>query len=1058
MKKVKRIISCITALALVLGMQLLPIGTVAQEISDNLPVKSASLQDSEEIPINETTFPDANFRKLVSENYDKDESGGLSESEIKSCVYIRCNEKSISDLDGIEYFTEITSLYCYRNELTSLDLSKNTKLTWLDCSDNQIKNLDVSGMPELEQLFCSRNQIQSLDVSNNTKLTWLDCGGNKLASLNVSDNTALENLYCYENQLKELDISSLTKLKNLICHINQIQNLDVSKNAELEQLSCAENQLTSLDVSNNSKLKILQCDRNTYHIGEVEDSLPIEKLPKSFDPDMVVNWYGAKYDEDTRSLTNFTSKTVKYDYECGNSHIVQFTITLDKDITETPIQGDEPGTIKYNPMNTTAVEGQNASMSVMVTGSGFSYQWQKYNNGSWVNISGAVSSTLTFNKVTSDMNGTKYRCLVNGANISKKSTEAFFRVVSSEDGILINEKNFPDPVFRYGVYTNSDGDRNGVLSEQEILETYGLDVQGDPYHVNTETGEIIDPQYSISDLTGIELFTNLTALYCDRNKISKIDVSKNTDLVLLYCSGNLLTELDLSNNTNLEVLQCESNKLTTLNISNKKGMSVLYVGGNPIKDFDPSLYPNLKGFGCGNMQLTTLDVSGMTDLETLACFNNNLKELDLSNNTKLIRLVCYLNDLTELDLSNNTELTWLNCSKNKLTDIDLNHVADNLTNLYIGGNPIKDFDPSIYPNLQYLECGDMQLTALDVSDMADLEYLNCSSNYLTNLNLKNNSKLKALFCNKNNLTSLDLKNNPELTNIYCEGNNYNIGENIKTFDLNKLLGNFDASKASNWNGADYDPSTNSISNITGKTVTYQYEVKDGYKVTFALTKGEVSDDTHTHTPVKEYTSNASGHWHNCTGCSEKVDFAAHTEDSGTITKQPTMTEEGEKTYKCKVCGYVIRTEAVSKLSDSAVAVYDGTETKTFDDLDTALKAYKTTTNALTITLNKDANVKTLALPTKAGSITFTGTGALNVSAASITIPANTTFDVEVNGKGKTLAVKVSAGKTLDINNKTSNIGAVSGTKTSTLNVSEDTEVLSIATFGTVNVEDGKRLP
>ena len=245
-----------------------------------------------------------------------------------------------------------------------------------------------------------------------------------------------------------------------------------------------------------------------------------------------------------------------------------------------------------------------------------------------------------------------------------------------------------------------------------------------------------------------------------------------------------------------------------------------------------------------------------------------------------------------------------------------------------------------------------------------------------------------------------------------------------------------------------------------KQPTEQTEGEKTYKCTvcgYVIRTEPIAKLDHKHVLDTNWTSDATGHWHNCTGCSEKVDFAAHTEDSGTVTKQPTMTEEGEKTYKCKVCGYVIRTEAVSKLSDSAVAVYDGTETKTFDDLDTALKAYKTTTNALTITLNKDANVKTLALPTKAGSITFTGTGALNVSGTSITIPANTTFDVEVNGKGKTLAVKVSAGKKLDINNKTSNIGAVSGTKTSTLNINEDAEALSIATFGTVNVEDGKTL-
>ncbi|MGN0608594.1 MAG: hypothetical protein ACI4J6_05275, partial [Oscillospiraceae bacterium] len=141
-----------------------------------------------------------------------------------------------------------------------------------------------------------------------------------------------------------------------------------------------------------------------------------------------------------------------------------------------------------------------------------------------------------------------------------------------------------------------------------------------------------------------------------------------------------------------------------------------------------------------------------------------------------------------------------------------------------------------------------------------------------------------------------------------------------------------------------------------------------------------------------------------------------------------------------------------------VTVYDGTETKTFDTLTAALTAYKTSTKALTITLNKDADVKTISLPTKAASITITGSGALNVNAASISIPANTKIDVALNGtNAKPLAVKVSAGKTLDINSETSNIGAVSGTKTSVLNVNADMTAASLATFGEVNIASGKAL-
>ena len=69
------------------------------------------------------------------------------------------------------------------------------------------------------------------------------------------------------------------------------------------------------------------------------------------------------------------------------------------------------------------------------------------------------------------------------------------------------------------------------------------------------------------------------------------------------------------------------------------------------------------------------------------------------------------------------------------------------------------------------------------------------------------------------------------------------------------------------------------------------------------TKLEESTEEHQHTPSSAWTSDATGHWHTCSGCDVKVDFAEHTYDSGTVTKAATETKNGEKTYKCTVCGH-----------------------------------------------------------------------------------------------------------------------------------------------------------
>ena len=84
--------------------------------------------------------------------------------------------------------------------------------------------------------------------------------------------------------------------------------------------------------------------------------------------------------------------------------------------------------------------------------------------------------------------------------------------------------------------------------------------------------------------------------------------------------------------------------------------------------------------------------------------------------------------------------------------------------------------------------------------------------------------------------------------------------------------------------------------------------------------------SHTHSLSVDYSKDETGHWHTCSGCTEKVDFEAHTEDSGTVTVQPTETTEGIRVYSCTVCGYVIRTETVPALASEHTHSY-GTEWK-----------------------------------------------------------------------------------------------------------------------------------
>ena len=275
--------------------------------------------DSSVLPINEANFPDANFRSYISSAIDVNADGWLSREEMMVVGRIDVRKSEVKSLKGIENFTELNWLTCYKNELTELDLSKNTKLQKVSCHHNKLTSLDVTKCPGIIKLDCSNNKLTAIDVSNNTKLDRLNlvnnkltsvdisklavlrhfyCGGNQLTSLDVTNNTELDSLHFDGNQLTTIDISKNTKLVGLNANVNQLTSLDVSHNTELRRLWCHTNQLTSIDVSKNTKLTCLSIAVNNISSIDVTmcshlDSLyctdaPITSLDVSKNPTLLV--------------------------------------------------------------------------------------------------------------------------------------------------------------------------------------------------------------------------------------------------------------------------------------------------------------------------------------------------------------------------------------------------------------------------------------------------------------------------------------------------------------------------------------------------------------------------------------------------------------------------------------------------------------------------------------------------------------------------------------------------------------------------------------------------
>ena len=293
-----------------------------------------------DVDINETNFPDANFRQYVKEKFDKNSNNSLSADEIAEAKEISVEGKPITSFKGIEYFTALTNLECSRTKLTSLDTSHNKKLGYLRCNYiPDLTTLNVSQNTELKVLYCNDNALADLNLTNNSALETLECGKNELTTLDLSKNTELKYFGCFNSKLSSLDLTNNTNLEELYFCGNNVSNIDVSKNTKLKYLHLFGNQLITLDTSKNSNLQRLWVYTNpltSMYLGdsgstmEVKfDNLPypitvstatrtfdLSTLPTGFDVSKASNWAGGRVDGNILTVDE-NAATVTYLYDCG---------------------------------------------------------------------------------------------------------------------------------------------------------------------------------------------------------------------------------------------------------------------------------------------------------------------------------------------------------------------------------------------------------------------------------------------------------------------------------------------------------------------------------------------------------------------------------------------------------------------------------------------------------------------------------------------------------------------------------------------------------------------
>jgi Leucine-rich repeat (LRR) protein len=150
-----------------------------------------------------TLIPDVAFEdKLIALQIDIDgKNGKVLTSSIASVKDLNVQLSDIKDLTGIQDFAALEFLNCQFNFLTSLNVTKNSKLTELYTHGNDLTTLDVSANTALTTLQANKNKLTALDISKNSKLVYVNVSENALKTLNLKNgnNTNFTTAFMFKN-------------------------------------------------------------------------------------------------------------------------------------------------------------------------------------------------------------------------------------------------------------------------------------------------------------------------------------------------------------------------------------------------------------------------------------------------------------------------------------------------------------------------------------------------------------------------------------------------------------------------------------------------------------------------------------------------------------------------------------------------------------------------------------------------------------------------------------------------------------------------------------------
>lgn len=627
-------------------------------------------------------FSDPNF-KCALINYhltpiDRNKDGEISREEALkttrldlyvSNVINSCGG-TITNLEGIQYFTNLRSLVAPNNDITYADLSRNINLENINFRNNSLLNIILGNNTSLEILKLSGNQLTKTDVSKNIGLTYLELNNNTLTAIDVSKNTLINSLYLNNTLITSLDARNCS-LKTL--------RIDNSPNIKRALLT-GQPFMTSPFEGDNGKV--------TFSTVKLDNCPKLEFI--CVDPIYVAEA------ERRKQQPNHSDYSVSTNCDI---------ITPICEIINVPDPNFKQALLTHNPVIDTNGDGEISTCEAENTES--------------LNVK---------NKNISDMTGIEYFINLEGLFASENkltnlnlSNNTNLGVVSAMQNQLTNIDVSKCLRLSY-LYIGNNLLRNiDVTNNRKLKIFWGFRnlLTNVDLTYNTELSRL---DLNTNKLTSIDLTNNsaLTFLGLSTNKLTAIDLIQNTKIQILHLDSNELTNLNLNNNTELLSIYTEHNKLTNIDVSKCILLSFLRINYNQLENIDISNNEKLSALEIAKNQLKEIDLTNNINLSSLSLGYNNLTSIDITKNSLKNLNISHNYLLTEAFLKGN-HLFYNNFTTFSSTTTSPNIIGVNFTNcpllnlVCVEPVPfISDIEYYVNTTLNYINC-----VVTDADDCSD---------------------------------------------------------------------------------------------------------------------------------------------------------------------------------------------------------------------------------------------------------------------------------------------------------------------------------------------------